>query len=173
MVWFIRTIPSDLISDACEKFDSSIMDCFQKLLGSGLSSDSLIQASLGTKNGGLGLRATKSHSTAAYISSFLCLSLFWKHFSMQISRTINWNVALLCTTRLSLTLTSLHPHRAHPVNKFFTAKLICIASNHFFLHQMLFIKLDCLLVQCLMPMLGLYVSHSNKRNYLAWNGQFP
>jgi len=70
MVWFIRTIPSDLISDACEKFDSSIMDCFQKLLGSGLSSDSLIQASLGTKNGGLGLRATKTHSTAAYISSF-------------------------------------------------------------------------------------------------------
>ena len=27
MVWFIRTIPSDLISGACEKFDSSVLGC--------------------------------------------------------------------------------------------------------------------------------------------------
>ena len=104
---------------------------------------------------------------------FLCLSLFWKHFSMQISRTINWKVVLLFTTRLSLTLTSLHPHRAHPVNKFFPAKLTSIASHLFLLRLMLFIKLNCLLVQCLMPMLGSDVFLSSKRNFLAWNGQFP
>ena len=146
MVWFICTIPPGLISDACEKFDSSIMNCFQKLLGSGLSSDSLIQASLGTKNGGLGLRATKTS--------------IWK------------NVSLL-TTLLSQPTDPLVASSVHPVNKFFPAKLISIASNHFFLHRMLFIKLDCLLVQCLMPMLGSDVFLSSKRNFLAWNGQFP
>jgi len=31
MVWFIRTIPSDMISAACEKFDCSVIGCFEKL----------------------------------------------------------------------------------------------------------------------------------------------
>ena len=46
------------------------MNCFENLLGSGLSKQSYMQASLGTKNGGVGLRSSKSHSAAAYISSF-------------------------------------------------------------------------------------------------------
>ena len=84
LVWFIRTIPSNLISDACEKFDSSGIDCFEKLVGSGLSSDSLIQAGLGTKSGGLGLRATKLHSTAAYISSFFMSKSLLEIFNTDI-----------------------------------------------------------------------------------------
>ena len=70
MVWYIRTIPSFLISQSCEHFDALIMNCFENLLGSGLSKQSYMQASLGTKNGGVGLRSSKSHSAAAYISSF-------------------------------------------------------------------------------------------------------
>ena len=70
MVWFIRTIPPDLISEACEQFDSSVLNCFENLIGSGLSVHSLNQARLGTKSGGIGLRASKTHSAAAYISSF-------------------------------------------------------------------------------------------------------
>ena len=70
MVWYIRTIASFLISEACEHFDTLVMRCFENLLGSGLSKQSYMQACLGTKNGGVGLRASKSHSTAAYISSF-------------------------------------------------------------------------------------------------------
>ena len=70
MVWYIRTIPPDLISDCCVNFDSMVLNCFEFLLGSGLSEQSLIQAQLGTKLGGLGLRASKTHSAAAYIASF-------------------------------------------------------------------------------------------------------
>jgi hypothetical protein len=55
MVWYIRTIPSFLISESCDH-------CFENLLGAGLSKQSLSQARLGTKNGGVGLRASKSHS---------------------------------------------------------------------------------------------------------------
>jgi len=57
MAWYIGTILSDLISECCVKFDSRVMNCFEFLLGSGLSEQSLIQAQLGTKLGGLGLRA--------------------------------------------------------------------------------------------------------------------
>ena len=70
MVWYIRTIPPDLISECCVDFDSRILNCFEFLLGSGLPEQSLIQAQLGTKLGGLGLRASKTHSAAAYIASF-------------------------------------------------------------------------------------------------------
>ena len=70
MVWYIRTIPSFLISQSCERFDALIMNYFENLLGSGLSKQSYMQASLGTKNGGVGMRSSKSHSAAAYISSF-------------------------------------------------------------------------------------------------------
>ena len=70
MVWYIHNIPSFLISESCEHFDALIMHCFENLLGSGLSKQSYLQASLGTKNGGVGLCSSKSHSAAAYISSF-------------------------------------------------------------------------------------------------------
>ena len=58
MVWYIRTILPDLISAACEQFDSAVFHCFEKLIGSGLSSLSLQQARLSTKFGGIGLRAS-------------------------------------------------------------------------------------------------------------------
>jgi hypothetical protein len=59
-----------MISQSCEHFDALITNCFENLLGSGLSKQSYMQASLGTKNGGVGLRSSKSHSAVAYISLF-------------------------------------------------------------------------------------------------------
>ena len=47
-----------------------MLNCFENLIGSGLSVHSLNQARLGTKSGGIGLHASKTHSAAAYISSF-------------------------------------------------------------------------------------------------------
>ena len=43
---------------------------FEFLIGCGLPSHSVLQAQLSTKLGGLGLRASKQHSAAAYVSSF-------------------------------------------------------------------------------------------------------
>ena len=68
MVWYIQTIPSFWSLNPVSIL--MIMNCFENLLGSGLSKQSYLQASLGTKNGGVGLRSSKSHSAAAYISSF-------------------------------------------------------------------------------------------------------
>ena len=68
MVWYIHTIPPDLIS--CSRFDVEVLCSFEKLIGAGLSKLSLQQARLSTKFGGIGLRASKTHSAAAYIASF-------------------------------------------------------------------------------------------------------
>ena len=70
MVWYIRTIPPDLIADSCSRFDVAVLCSFEKLIGAGLSKLSLQQARLSTKFGDIGLRASKTHSAAAYIASF-------------------------------------------------------------------------------------------------------
>ena len=83
MGWYIRTIPPDLISDACDHFDSAVIHCFENLIGSGLSSLSLQQARLSTKFGGIGLRASTTHSAAAYISSFFTSKSLVESFMSQ------------------------------------------------------------------------------------------
>jgi hypothetical protein len=50
-------------------FDASVMNGFEHLLGCGLPPHSLLQAQQSTKLGGLGLRASKNHSAAAYLAS--------------------------------------------------------------------------------------------------------
>jgi len=70
MVWYLRTVPPNLISDSCKHFDSLIMQAFENLIGCGLPSPSLKQSQLGPKFGGIGLRSSLQHSTAGYISSF-------------------------------------------------------------------------------------------------------
>ena len=83
MVWYIRTIPPELISVACDHFDSAVIHCFENLIGSGLSSLSLQQARLSTKFGGIGLRASTTHSAAAYISSFFMSKSLVESFISQ------------------------------------------------------------------------------------------
>ena len=76
MVWYIRTMPPDLLSDSCVHFDEIIIQGFENILGCGLPVFSLSQVCLSTKL--CGLRASKTHSAAAYLSSFLLLLLLWK-----------------------------------------------------------------------------------------------
>ena len=88
MVWYIRTIPPDLISDSCSRFDVAVLCSFEKLIGAGLSKLSLQQARLSTKFGGIGLRASKTHSAAAYIASFfMSKPLIESFLSKQVSNS--------------------------------------------------------------------------------------
>ena len=80
MVWYIRTIPPELITDSCLHFDNSVIQEFEFLIGHGLPSHSLRQAQLGTKFGGLGLRSSKAHASAAYLSSFLSSNFLAEQF---------------------------------------------------------------------------------------------
>ena len=70
MVWYIRTVPSVLIDDVCQKFDDAVLKTFEGILACGLSSQNIKQVQLSTKFGGIGLRSSKDHAVAAYISSF-------------------------------------------------------------------------------------------------------
>ena len=65
MVWYIRTIPPELIADSCSQFDISVIQEFESLIGHGLPPHSILQAQLGTKLGGLGLRSSTTHAAAA------------------------------------------------------------------------------------------------------------
>ena len=65
-----------------------MIHCFENLIGSGLSSLSLQQARLSTKFGGIGLRASKTHSAAAYIASFfMSKPLIESFLSKQVSNS--------------------------------------------------------------------------------------
>jgi len=77
MVWYIHTIPPELIKDSCLHFDNSVIQEFEFLIGHGLPSHSLCQTQLGTKFGGLGLRSSKAHASAAY------LPIFWLNSSLE------------------------------------------------------------------------------------------
>ena len=67
--WYIRTVP--LITDTCQKFDDLVLKSFEEIIACGLSSQSIKQIQLSTKFGGAGLRSSKDHAPAAYISSSL------------------------------------------------------------------------------------------------------
>ena len=82
MVWYIRTIPPELITDSRLHFDNSVIQEFEFLIGHGLPSHSLRQAQLGTKFGGLGLRSSKAHTSAPTFLLF-CLPIFWLNSSLE------------------------------------------------------------------------------------------
>ena len=48
MVWYIRTMPPDLLSDSCVHFDEIIIQGFENILGCGLPVFSLSQVCLST-----------------------------------------------------------------------------------------------------------------------------
>ena len=70
IVWYIRTVPSTFITDTCQKFDELVLKSFEGIIACGLSSQSIKQIQLSTKFGGAGLRSSKDHAPAAYVSSF-------------------------------------------------------------------------------------------------------
>lgn len=69
IVFFLRTTPSHLISDACTFFDHSLKLGIEKVLGISLSSLPATQTSLPLSMGGFGLRRSIQHSSAAFLAS--------------------------------------------------------------------------------------------------------
>ena len=69
MVFAARATPFDVHQEQLLAFDSSVRKCFEQL--SGLHPDDVqwMQATLATKEGGLGLRSIGKHSPAAYLAS--------------------------------------------------------------------------------------------------------
>ena len=55
--------------DALDEFDTAVQACFESFSSWQLGEDFWTQATLGTKDGGLGFRRISHHSSAAYISS--------------------------------------------------------------------------------------------------------
>ena len=70
IVFFIRTCPPSLASDACKKFDTEVYKALEAQLGTSIGDPTLSLAQLPIKKGGLGLRSASQHAVAAYISSF-------------------------------------------------------------------------------------------------------
>jgi hypothetical protein len=68
-VYIMRTVPPPLYLNTSEMFDSKVKQCFEKILGTSLSPNAWMQASLGFSCGGLGIRPTQRHAPGAFISS--------------------------------------------------------------------------------------------------------
>ena len=62
------------------------------LIGCGLPSHSVLQAQLSTKLGGLGLRASKQHSAAAYVSSIFSSKELVDRFLNKDSLILNSHI---------------------------------------------------------------------------------
>jgi hypothetical protein len=69
MTFFLRTIPSLMMSPLCVEFDKRVLTCFENILSLSLDNSSMIQATLPLSKGGLGLRSTRAHASACYIAS--------------------------------------------------------------------------------------------------------
>ena len=112
MVWYIRTMPPDLLSDSCVHFDEIIIQGFENILGCGLPVFSLSQVCLSTKLGGAGLRASKTHSAAAYLSSFFASSSLVETFLRKPCVSIHITSALLQYNQQVSTTNQIHPPTA-------------------------------------------------------------
>jgi hypothetical protein len=69
IVYFLRTIPPNLIEPACIEFDKQVLLCLEDILSCSLDKPGLSQARLPTSKGGIGLRSAFQHATACYIAS--------------------------------------------------------------------------------------------------------
>ena len=171
IVWYIWTIPSFLISESCDQFDSLVLHCFENLLGAGLSKQSLSQARLGTKNGGVGLRASKSHSAAAYISSFFKSKPLVETFLSK--SIINPHLRCLCETFNSLVSADdqINSSLCPPSQKSLSHKIDSFSLKGLLDDVCLVDKAR--LVSCsmsLMPVHGLGLYPLIEINFLVWNG---
>ena len=70
MSYAIRTVNPVHHEASMERFDSSVRESLERILGGPISDAKWKQASLPVSQGGLGLRSALSHSAAAFISSF-------------------------------------------------------------------------------------------------------
>jgi hypothetical protein len=78
VVYFLRTIPSNLIENTCKEFDKKIMLCFEDVLSISPDAKGAIQVSLPLSKGGTGLRSASNHAPACYIASMSSARTFAK-----------------------------------------------------------------------------------------------
>ena len=69
MVFSIRAVPASFHADAVNSFDAHVRTCFEQFSCLFPNDDQWTQASLGTEEGGLGLRSLARHSQAAFLAS--------------------------------------------------------------------------------------------------------
>ena len=70
LIFFIRTCPPDQLSDATSEFDMLCLRTLERIIGFPLNNLATKCAQLDIPKGGLGLRSTYLHRTAAYTASF-------------------------------------------------------------------------------------------------------
>jgi len=96
----------------CVHFDEIITQGFENILGCGLPVFSLSQVCLSTKLGGAGLRASKTHSAAASLSSFFASSSLVETFLRKPCVSIHITSALLQYNQQVSTTNQIHPPTA-------------------------------------------------------------
>eukprot|EP01083_Nonionella_stella_P095429 267923_1 len=69
IMYLMRTIPSHLLITFCRNYDELILYYFERLIQSPITQMTWDQISLSHRNGGMGMRASKHHTIAAYSSS--------------------------------------------------------------------------------------------------------
>ena len=69
LVYSLRVVPHSKHKGALQNFDSAVRNCIESFLCYSFTDSEWSLASLSTKMGGLGLRSTECHSSAAFLSS--------------------------------------------------------------------------------------------------------
>lgn len=69
VIYFMRTVPSNLIIESLSAFNNRIRSTFEKMLAISISDDTWNHISLSIYNGGLGIRNPVNHCHSAYLAS--------------------------------------------------------------------------------------------------------
>ena len=72
MMYAMRTTLPEWASPVLQDFDATVRETLEATLGSAIDDESWQQAQLSTSSGGLGLRSSNSHATAAFLASSTC-----------------------------------------------------------------------------------------------------
>ena len=101
LVFLARATPINYINNALSLFDNATLTCFEKCVGFPLASEAArLQAQLSTKSGGVGLRSTLTHSSAAYVASAVSFgpaspSVHTQHAITELNSITNLKLTLL------------------------------------------------------------------------------
>jgi hypothetical protein len=69
VVFYLRTVPPQLLQEICKEFDDQVLLCLENLLSCSIDVPALNQALLPLSRGGTGLRSASQHAPACYIAS--------------------------------------------------------------------------------------------------------
>ena len=121
MVFFIRTSPPDLLNEATKKYDHKILLALENILGKPIGPSEARIASLGIKEGELGIRSSNLHRFAAYPASFAsCEELLTQILGHSPYRS--------CLDNVVNSLNTLLPQNSQ-VNSFSIPEQRCLSSE--------------------------------------------